>query len=255
MNAGPEGRSAGASLRTLWFVLASASCYFVATLIAWVLCFPDSKVSLFFPPHAILLCTLLLVPTRHWWAYVLAAVSAHFLATQQAGWPPLYALTAEAFDAVKCVAAAAGIRVLIRSPIQAPTLRDAILFVLVAVVFVPFGTAFWGASFTVSYGFGTRYWIEWRNLGISNAVTTVVLVPALLLGAHHLFVRRPRALSPRRVMEAALVGACTVAAGHLRLRSGARRPQRVARHSCMRRFLCSSGRRSASGLVESASRC
>ena len=213
MNAGPEGRSAGASLRTLWFVLASASCYFVATLIAWVLCFPDSKVSLFFPPHAILLCTLLLVPTRHWWAYVLAAVSAHFLATQQAGWPPLYALTAEAYDAVKCVAAAAGIRVLIRSPIQAPTLRDAILFVLVAVVFVPFGTAFWGASFTVSYGFGTRYWIEWRNLGISNAVTTVVLVPALLLGAHHLFVRRPRAPSPRRVMEAALVGACTVALG------------------------------------------
>ena len=213
MDAGPEGRAAGASLRTLWFVLASASCYFLATLIAWVLCFPDSKVSLFFPPHAILLSTLLVVPTRHWWAYVLAAVSAHFLATQQAGWPPLYALTAEAFDAVKCLAAAAGIRLLIKSPIQALTLRDAILFVLIAVVFAPFGTAFWGASFTVSYGFGTRYWIEWRNLGISNAVTTVVLVPALLLGAHHLFVRRPRAPSLRRVMEAALVGACTVALG------------------------------------------
>jgi hypothetical protein len=55
-------------------------------------------------------------------------------------------------------------------------------------VLVPFGTAFWGAAFTVSNGFGTRYWIEWRNLGISNAVTAVVLVPALLLGAHHLLV-------------------------------------------------------------------
>ena len=80
-------------------------------------------------------------------------------------------------------------------------------------VLVPFGTAFWGASFTLSYGFGTRYWIEWRNLGISNAVTTVVLVPAFLLAAHHLFVRRPTALSPRRVLEAALVGGCTVALG------------------------------------------
>ena len=125
----------------------------------------------------------------------------------------MYALTCEAFDAVKCVSAAAGIRLLIKSPLKAITLRDAILFVLIAVVLVPFGTAFWGASFTVSYGFGTRYWIEWRNLGISNAVTTVVLVPAFLLGAHHLFVRRPRALSPRRVLEAALVGACTVALG------------------------------------------
>ena len=208
-----EGRSGGASLRTLCYVLASSVCYYAATRIAWSLTFPDSKVSLFFPPHAVLLCILLLVPTRQWWAYVLAAAGAHFLATQQAQWPPLYALTAEAFDAVKCVLAAAGIRILIKSPLKAITLRDAIRFVLIAVVLVPFGTAFWGASFTVSYGFGTRYWIEWRNLGISNAVTAVVLVPAFLLGAHHLFVGRPRARSPRRVLEGALLGACTVAAG------------------------------------------
>jgi len=200
-------------LRTVCYVLATAVCYYAATQIAWVLCFPDSKVSLIFPPHAVLLCILLLVPTRHWWAYVLAAASVHFLATQQAQWPPMYALTCEAFDAVKCVAAAAGIRILIKSPIKAITLRDAIVFVLIAGVFVPFGTAFWGAAFTVSYGFGTRYWIEWRNLGISNAVTAVVLMPVFLLGAHHLFVRRPRALSPGRVLEAVFVGACTVALG------------------------------------------
>jgi len=114
---------------------------------------------------------------------------------------------------VKCVAAAAAIRILIKSPIKPITLRDATLFVLVAVVLVPFGAAFWGASFTVSYGFGTHYWIEWRNLGISNAVTTVVLMPAFLLGAHYLFVKRPRALRSRSVLEAALVGAGTVAIG------------------------------------------
>ena len=205
--------SAGALLRTAGFVLAGAVCYYVATQIAWTLTFPESRVSLFFPPHAILLCILLAVRTRQWWAYVLAAGGAHFLATQQAGWPPLYALTAEAFDAVKCVAAAAGIRLLIKSPLRAITLRDAILFVLIAAVLVPFGAAFWGASFTVSYGFGTHYWIEWRNLGISNAVTAVVLVPVLLLGAHHLFVGRPRALPPGRTLEAVLVGACTVALG------------------------------------------
>jgi len=200
-------------LRTVCCVLASTISYYVATQIAWALTFPDSKVSLFFPPQAVLLCILLLVPTRDWWAYVLAAASAHFLATQQVHWPPMYALTCEAFDALKCVSAAAGIRILIKSPLKAITLRDAIRFVLIAVVLVPFGTAFWGASFTVSYGFGTYYWVEWRNLGISNAVTTVVLLPAFLLGAHHLFVSRPRALSPRRVLEAALVGTCLVALG------------------------------------------
>ncbi len=209
----PEGRS-GAFLRTVCFVLATGVCYYVATQIAWALCFPDSKVSLFFPPHAVLVSILLLVPTRHWWAYTLAAASAHFLATQQAHWPPLYALHCEAFDAVQNVATAAGIRIFIKSPLKALTLRDAMIFVLIAVVLVPFGTAFWGAAFTVSNGFGTHYWIEWRNLGISNAVTAVVLVPALLLGAYHLIVRRPK-VSSRRVLEAALLGACTVAVGIL----------------------------------------
>ncbi len=253
IDAGSEGY-VGASLRTMAYVLASAIGYYVATQIAWALTFPDSKVSLFFPPQAVLLCVLLLVPTRHWWAYVFAAVSAHFVATQQAHWPTMYALTCEAFDAVKCVSAAAGIRLLIKSPLKAITLRDAILFVLIAVVLVPFGTAFWGASFTVSYGFGTHYWVEWRNLGISNAVTTVVLVPAFLLGAHHLFVRRPRALLPRRVLEAALVGACTVALGIFVFDRTPAGPN-TSPALFIRRFLCSSGRRSASALVESVSRC
>ena len=119
ISAGP--RSAGAALLTVCCVLASTLSYYVATQIAWALTFPDSKVSLFFPPQAVLLCVLLVVPTRHWWAYVLAAASAHFLATQQAHWPPLYALTCEAFDAVKCVSAAAGIRILIKSPLKAIT--------------------------------------------------------------------------------------------------------------------------------------
>ena len=157
--------------------------YYVATEIAWALCFPNSKVSLLFPPHAVLVVILLLVPVRHWWAYTLATIVAHFVATQQAHWPVLYALHCEAFDAVQNVLAAAGIRLFIKSPLNKITLRDAIVFVLIAVIIVPFGTAFWGAAFTISNGFGTHYWVEWRNLGISNGVTAVVLVPALLLVA------------------------------------------------------------------------
>ena len=79
----PSSSPAAALLRTASYVLASTLCYYVATQIAWTLTFPDSKVSLFFPPHAVLLSILLLVPPRHWWAYVLAAASAHFLATNR----------------------------------------------------------------------------------------------------------------------------------------------------------------------------
>src|SRR6187399_1419634 len=82
----------GLSLRTVLALAATAAAYYLATRIAWLLCFPDSKVSLFFPPHAILVAILLLVPTRHWWAYAAAAAASHFFATQQVHWPLLYAL-------------------------------------------------------------------------------------------------------------------------------------------------------------------
>src|SRR5688572_32180719 len=88
---------------TIFQILATGACYYLATRIAWALTFPDSKVSLFFPPHAVLVAILLLVPTRQWWAFLLAAAGSHFIATQQENWPPLYALTAESFDALKTV--------------------------------------------------------------------------------------------------------------------------------------------------------
>ena len=204
----------GFSLRTVFWILASGACYYLATRIAWVLCFPDSKVSLFFPPHAVLVSILLLVPTRHWWAYTLAAACSHFFATQQAHWPPLYALHCEAFDAVKNVLAAAGIRMFIKSPFHRITLREAIIFVLIAVVIVPFGTAFWGAAFTVSNHFGTHYWVEWRNLSISNGVTAIVLVPVILIGVHQLSTKGFKA-APGRILEACFLAVGILAVGYV----------------------------------------
>jgi len=204
----------GFSSRTLFWILVSAAGYYLATRIAWVMCFPDSKVSLFFPPHAILVSILLLVPTRHWWAYVLAAACTHYFATQQEHWPPLYALQCEAFDAVKTVLAAAGIRLFITSPFNRITLREAIIFVLIVVVIVPFGTAFWGAAFTVSNHFGTHYWVEWRNLGISNGVTAIVLVPVILSGAHRLTAKEFKT-RPTRILEACFLAVGILAVGYV----------------------------------------
>jgi two-component system, LuxR family, sensor kinase FixL len=209
----PDEQS-GFTLRTVFWILASAACYYLATRTAWVLTFPDSKVSLFFPPHAVLVSILLLVPTRHWWAYTLAAACSHYFATQQEDWPPLYALHCEAFDAVKNVLAAAGIRIFIKSPFNRITLREAIVFVLIAVVIVPFGTAFWGAAFTVSNNFGTHYWVEWRNLGVSNGVTAIVLVPVILIGVHQQFAKGFNA-APGRIVEACFLAVGILAVGYL----------------------------------------
>src|SRR6188472_1510227 len=207
-----EKKKAGSSGWIALRVFLTGVAYYVATEIAWALCFPNSKVSLLFPPHAVLVVILLLVPMRQWWIYTLATIVAHFIATQQAHWPVLYALHCEAFDAVQNVLAAAGIRLFIKSPLNRLTLRDGIVFVLIAVIIVPFGTAFWGAAFTISNHFGTHYWVEWRNLGISNGVTAVVLVPALLLGVHHLSARQIKA-TPARLLEGGFLGAGILTVG------------------------------------------
>ena len=207
-----EKKKAESYGRIVLQVFLTGFAYYLATEIAWALCFPNSKVSLLFPPHAVLVVILLLVPVRHWWAYTLATVVAHFVATQQAHWPVLYALHCEAFDAVQNVLAAAGIRFFIKSPLRRITLRDAMVFVLIAVIIVPFGTAFWGAAFTVSNRFGTHYWVEWRNLGISNGVTAVVLVPAFLLVAERLS-RRGSRTTTARLIEGSVLGLGIVVVG------------------------------------------
>ena len=211
-NVSPRLKKRSGFFGTTLRVLLTGVCYYVATETAWALCFPDSKVSLLFPPHAVLVAILLLVPTRHWWAYTLASICGHFIATQQAQWPVLYALHCEAFDAVQNVLVAAGIRIFIKSPLKTITLRDAVVFVLIAVVLVPFGTAFWGAAFTISNHFGTHYWIEWRNLGISNGVTAVVFVPAFLLAANYLSSRGPKP-KPTRLLEIGILTVGILAVG------------------------------------------
>src|SRR4026208_2522416 len=105
-----EKKRAGSPAWIVLQVFLTGVAYYTATEIAWALCFPNSKVSLLFPPHAVLIVILLLVPVRHWWAYTLATVIAHFIATQQAQWPVPYALHCEGFDAVQNVLVAAGIR-------------------------------------------------------------------------------------------------------------------------------------------------
>jgi len=199
--------------RTVVGIVAAGAVYYLATRLAWLLTFPDSKVSLFFPPHAVMVSILLLVPTRRWWAYLLAALACHFVATQQSDWPLLYALQCEAFDGLKIVLTAAGIRRFIRTPLHLINLSEALQFVGFAVILVPFATALWGAYVTVVYHFGTDYWIEWRNLAISNAVTTIVLVPVVMIGVQ-LFRDGYRGGFPRLV-EAGLIAAAIVAVGWL----------------------------------------
>ena len=104
-----DRRSAGALLRTAGFVLAGARLLLRGDADRLDAHVPREQGLAFFPPaRDSALHPAGWSPPGTGGPTCSHAGGAHFLATQQAGWPPLYALTAEAFDAVKCVAAAAG---------------------------------------------------------------------------------------------------------------------------------------------------
>src|SRR5437660_1591119 len=62
-----------------------AVAYYVSAYFGFLLRFPGSPLSIIWPPNAILLVALLLVPTRRWWLVLLAVLPAHVLVNVQTG--------------------------------------------------------------------------------------------------------------------------------------------------------------------------
>ena len=110
--------------RTALWVLLSGVAYYLATQIAWALCFPNSKVSLFFPPHAVLVSDPAARPhpalvglhaRRH-----RRSSSGHAAGTLAI----LVLITVRGFRCGAELAVAAGIRIFIKSPLKLITLRE-----------------------------------------------------------------------------------------------------------------------------------
>src|SRR5918995_5099449 len=70
-----------------FYVLLLCAGYYGGALIGQSLRFPDSHLSLIWPPTAILLAALLLAPSRRWWVLLLAVAPVHILVQLKDGVP------------------------------------------------------------------------------------------------------------------------------------------------------------------------
>jgi len=71
------------------FVLLVCAGYYAGALIGQSLRFPNSHLSLIWPPTAILLAALLLTPPRRWWIFLLAVAPVHTVVQLHDGVPAL----------------------------------------------------------------------------------------------------------------------------------------------------------------------
>jgi signal transduction histidine kinase/integral membrane sensor domain MASE1 len=202
-------------LRTALTALAVSAAYYLGTEIGLRARFPAAGPSILWPPNAILLSVLLLTPVQRWGVYLLAAFPAHFLTEHQAGFPLALNLGLFITNCGQALLGALAVRWAIGPRINLDSLRHVTFFIAGAAVLAPFVSSFVDVWLWVATGWpeGIRYWPAWWVRFASNALTILVVTPALVLGISraHTWLRRPPAWS--RSAEAAILAVGLAAAG------------------------------------------
>jgi PAS domain S-box-containing protein len=143
----------------------------------YAMSFSQASAAPFWFPDSVLLCALLLSRPDRWWMFVLAALPVRLVSSGSFGPPLWFLLSTFAIDSAKGVLAAAALRRYVGAPTRLASVRQFLLYVLIAAFAVPAFTAFAGAA--VRSILGHPFWPAWQQWFAGNAVTNIVLTPAL----------------------------------------------------------------------------
>src|SRR5262245_23646219 len=137
----------GSFLLALAYYLGAQAAFLLGTL-------SDRIFAPFWPPNVILFCALLVVPHRHWWRYVAAALPSHVLAELQVGMPPIEIAVAFATNGLVAVLNAGLVRRLLGGSPWFGNFQRAVVYVVVTALVGPAVAALGGAFVRVSGGAG-----------------------------------------------------------------------------------------------------
>ena len=178
--------------------------YYAGAWIAKTLRFPDSNLSLIWPPTAILLAGLLLAPPRKWWMYLLAVAPVHVLVQMPDG-VPAAGITAQLIgNFSQAVLAAFSVRYFNKGVVHLNSFRAAVVFTLGAIILAPVVVSTIAAYLYVLSGWEQVYWYAWRARVLSNALSTLIIVPPIILFATRDVSAKPY-VKPQRYVEAGLL--------------------------------------------------
>jgi PAS domain S-box-containing protein len=190
---------------------------FVAFLVAYYfayrygMAFSQVSASPFWFPDSVLLCALLKSRRELWWVFLLSTLPIRVFSDVAADIPLWFLLTAASIDGTRILVSALLLQRFMRNPLRFETVRDFAVFVLFAVVLVPAIFAFGGAAARAVQG--ADFWLSWVQWFMGDAVTQLVVTPAILywvFGAPQLL----RTLEFKRLAEAAALTAGLVAAAY-----------------------------------------
>jgi integral membrane sensor domain MASE1 len=168
-------------VRTALPALLVSAGYYVGALIAYKLRFPSLRISVIWPPNAVLLVALLLAPARTWWVWLLAAFAAQFVGATQHGTPVGAFVINYVGNAIEAVIAALGVRRFSDSPHRFDNLRSMAVSMGFAGIIAPGVASFLVAYLLTLSGWPVDYWFVWLARSLADAFPNLVLAPLLLL--------------------------------------------------------------------------
>jgi two-component system, LuxR family, sensor kinase FixL len=167
---------------TVLAVLLGCAGYYVGAVIGFGLTFPDSSVATLWPPNAILLSSLLLVPTASWWLVFLGAFVAHILVQWQSGVPVLMVLCWFISNSTEALIAAFCLRRVFKSYPQFDSMKNVAFYVAFAALLAPFLSSFLDAAFVAMVGWKSNgYWEVWVTRFPSNVLAAIAIPPFIVL--------------------------------------------------------------------------
>src|SRR5262245_12448414 len=138
-------------------------------------------ISTLWPPNAILFAALLLAPYRMWSLILLAVLPAHLLVQLLGGVPVLRSFGWFFSNTSEALLGAVLLRKCFKGNSCFDSLRGVGMFLICGVVIPPFITSFLDAGVVAATGWQAEYWELWGTRLISNMLSNLIIVPAVVI--------------------------------------------------------------------------
>ncbi len=209
-----RSEAAHSAIRLAGSILLVAAGYYAGGLIGLHLKLLPLGCSIIWPPNAVLLAALMLIPGRRWWLYLLALLPAHLhLVAYFQPEAPLPAMFAQfAGNTGQAVLGALAVRPFLGVPPRLETLRQMTWFIVLGAILAPALGSVLAASLFLLTGWVDNFWLPWRMRFLTNAFATLTITPLILLT---LRAKRPalQDVPRRRLGELVLLVAALFAVG------------------------------------------
>jgi PAS domain S-box-containing protein len=181
-------------------IVVACAAYLVAAWLSGVLTLPRDTLASFRPPNALIFALALFGPPAQWWFYPLISIPGNpSLFDPRVTWTAALGFTAA--NVVEVGLALVMVRLLLRRPPRFNRLTDCVIFTAgVAGLSSAAGAAIGAAAVRLQNNPPLPFWPTWRTWLLGDALSLIVVVPAIVLLA-----RDSWRLRSRRRGEAALV--------------------------------------------------